>query len=124
MVRLPDIPGPIAAVIFGPLETARVLDSDTAMHRVEESYPDKCPRDVEEFFTLSLHFALNSGLITPEVDEVLDACGCNHIPASMTMLGNGVFAYGNDARECLAPFGHVFEFSRYNHGVTKGVMVR
>ena len=28
----------------------------------------------------------------------------------MTMLGNGVFAYGRKAREVLLPFGHVYEF--------------
>jgi pantoate kinase len=124
MVRLPDSSGPIAAVNFGPLDTACVLDSDAVMQRVEASYPDKCPQNVEDFFALSLHFAQNSGLITPEVEEVLEACERSHVPASMTMLGNGVFAYGNDARECLAPFGHVFECSIHGHGVTRGVMIR
>jgi hypothetical protein len=28
----------------------------------------------------------------------------------MTMLGNGVFAYGRNARDVLLPFGAVYEF--------------
>lgn len=124
MVRLRNGYGPIAAVNFGPLDTAGVLDSDIQMHRVEASYPDRCPRDVEDFFALSLQFAHESGLISPEVEEVLEACERSGVPASMTMLGNGVFAYGNDARECLSPFGHVFECSIHPHGVTRGELIR
>jgi hypothetical protein len=37
----------------------------------------------------------------------------------MTMLGNGVFAYGGKAHDLLVPFGHVYEF----HVATTGVHV-
>jgi hypothetical protein len=35
----------------------------------------------------------------------------------MTMLGNGVFAYGRKARDVLLPFGHVYEFCVADAGV-------
>jgi hypothetical protein len=33
-----------------------------------------------------------------------------NVPAGMTMLGDGVFAYGKKARELLSTFGEVYEF--------------
>jgi hypothetical protein len=35
----------------------------------------------------------------------------------MTMLGNGVFAYGRKAQDLLRPFGHVHEFHVADYGV-------
>jgi len=34
----------------------------------------------------------------------------------MTMLGNGVFGYGREARDILMPFGTVYEFHMARHG--------
>ena len=50
-----------------------------------------------------------SGLITEEVRDVTRICDAAGIASGMTMLGNGIFAYGKKAREILLPFGHVFE---------------
>lgn len=104
-----DLAGPVYAVSFGPIETPTVLGSPRQMERVAAAFPRRSPRFGKDLFALSQQFALQSGLATPEVTKVLHLCNAGHIPASMTMLGNGVFAYGTDARRILEPFGEVFE---------------
>ncbi len=115
--RMLEIGGPIAAISFGPLETSSVLASESRMRAVEAAYPGRCPDGIEDFFDLSRTFARNSGLVTEEIDAVLRACEHEGIPASMTMLGRGVFAYGEDAEDTLAPFGEVYVMERADHGV-------
>ena len=99
--------GPVAAVSLGPIHTPSVLSSAVQMERVSAAYPPDVPGTIEKFFSLSRDFALRSGLATTEVREILDACEGGGIPAAMTMLGNGVFAYGRDAEKALSPFGEV-----------------
>jgi pantoate kinase len=89
----------------GPIHTPTVLGSEETMGRVTRAFPDRCPRDLEDFFTLSRSFAEESGLITPAVRRILVSCDQRRIPASMTMLGEGVFAMGGAAIEALTPFG-------------------
>jgi pantoate kinase len=115
--RTIDIGGPIAAISFGPLETSSVLCSDETMRTVEAAYPGRCPDGIEDFFTLSRAFARNSGLVTTEIDRVLRACEQQGIPASMTMLGRGVFAFGEEAEGVLAPFGDVYVMQQADCGV-------
>ena len=98
---------PLYAVSLGPLPTASVLSSPEAMARVAAAYPDRCPRDLADFCRLSRGFAEKSGLIAPGVRRVLRACDAAGVPASMTMLGNGVFACGEDAPRVLTGFGEV-----------------
>jgi len=66
-------------------------------------------RNPEEFFQISRQFTLDSGLATKEVLEVLAACEKKNVPASMTMLGNGIFAWGAAARPVLESFGQIYE---------------
>jgi pantoate kinase len=108
--RIYDMPEPLYAVSFGPIYTPKVLGSSSQMERASIAFPKTTPGDVEDFFLLSRHFAEHSGLITREVKKVIRRCDEAEVPASMTMLGNGVFAYGRKAREVLLPFGHVYEF--------------
>jgi pantoate kinase len=107
--RYHDISGPISAVSFGPIHTPSVISSAAQMARVEEAYPVLTPTTVDEFFQASRAFALKSGLVTPEIMRVLNACAAEGVLCGMTMLGNGVFAYGKKARSVLRPFGHVFQ---------------
>jgi len=51
------------------------------------------------------------------VHEVTRLCDAAGVPSSMTMLGNGVFAYGRKARDVLLPFGHVYKFYVADAGV-------
>jgi pantoate kinase len=109
--RLPPPPFPVYAVTFGPLPSPGILGSRTAMERVKQAFPGTCPKSVEEFFILSRKFAEESDLITSDVRSGLDSCDKNGVPASMTMLGNGIFAYGEKAKKMLSGFGEVFELT-------------
>jgi pantoate kinase len=104
-----DLKEPVFAVSFGPIHTPSVLGSPQQMERVATAFPKKTPRNGNDLFTISQQFALQSGLATPEVTSVLRLCNAKNVPASMTMLGNGVFAYGLNARDLLGQFGEVFE---------------
>jgi pantoate kinase len=107
--RLFDLPEPVCAVSFGPIPTPSVLGSPEQMERVARAFPGETPRDAGHFFSLCRAFTQKSGLVTNEVQNVLQACEEEEVPASMTMLGNGVFAYGIKARTVLEPFGRVYE---------------
>ncbi|WP_292521464.1 pantoate kinase [Methanoculleus sp.] len=99
---------PLYTVSLGPLPTSSVLSSAEAMARIAAAYPDRCPRDLPDFCRLSREFAERSGLIAADVQKVLHACDTAGVPASMTMLGNGVFAAGPDAERILSRFGEVY----------------
>ncbi|MCJ7742917.1 MAG: pantoate kinase [Methanoregula sp.] len=105
-----DMPEPLYAVSFGPIHTPTVLGSSAQMERASSAFPKTTPGNVEDFFLLSRHFSEQSGLMTREVKKVIRRCDEAGVPSSMTMLGNGVFAYGRKARDVLLPFGHVYEF--------------
>ena len=107
---------PLYAVSLGPLSTASVLSSPGAMARIEAAFPDRCPRDLADFCRLSRGFADASGLVAPEVQRVLAACDAAGIPASMTMLGNGVFACGDAAGEVLSRSGDVYRLDVARRG--------
>lgn len=106
-----DLPEPLYAVSFGPISTPSVLGSPEQMERVVSAFPPGLPEDAEDFFRMSRVFAENSGLLTREAGAVIRHCTDNNVPASMTMLGNGVFAYGNKARDLLIPYGEVYAFT-------------
>jgi pantoate kinase len=108
---------PICAVAFGPMHSPRVLGSAEAMARVTAAFPGRCPEDPADFFQLSRGFAEKSGLITPRVRQALSACDQAGVPATMTMLGNGIFAYGEEAFPVLAPLGPTYRL----HGDCAGV---
>jgi pantoate kinase len=98
---------PVCAVSFGPIPTPGVLDSDDAMARVRAAFPAEEPRDLAGLVRASRAFAEASGLATDRVRDALAACDAAGVPASMTMLGDGVFATGPGAAETLARFGPV-----------------
>jgi pantoate kinase len=120
IVRLPADGEPITALTFGPLSTPDVLSSAGALARVDRAHPGRCPRDIPDFFRLSRSFAEESGFITPPVREALSACDRAGIPASMTMLGQGVFARGHGAEAVLAPFGQVLPLQVAGAGFLPG----
>ena len=105
-----DMPEPLYAVSFGPIHTPTVLGSSAQMELASSAFPKTTPGNVEDFFLLSRLFAQQSGLMTPEAQNVIRKCDAAGIPSSMTMLGNGVFAYGRKAREILLTSGLVYEF--------------
>ena len=105
-----DLPEPLYSVSFGPIHTPTVLGSPSQMEKVSRAFPSAAPCDIWDFFTFSKQFAEQSGLITDSVKKVFCICEQENVPAGMTMLGDGVFAYGKKAREVLSTFGEVYEF--------------
>ena len=108
IVRLTGPFPPLFAVTFGPLPSPGILGSPAAMERVALAFPGSCPGTIEELLTLSREFAEESGLITPDVRSALDLCDTEGVPASMTMLGNGIFAIGENALPVLSGFRGFF----------------
>lgn len=98
---------PVWAISFGPIPTPGILDSDVAMARIGAAFPVSEPRDLEGLVRASRSFAERSGLVTSRVRAALTACDEAGVPASMTMLGDGVFAAGDGADRVLAQFGRV-----------------
>jgi pantoate kinase len=111
-----DLPEPLYAVSFGPISTPSVLGSREQMERVTAAFPLRPPEDAVDFFRISRRFAEKSGLLTREAAAVIRRCADNTIPASMTMLGNGVFAYGHKARDILSASGEVYAFTVAREG--------
>jgi pantoate kinase len=116
ITRMFDLPEPLYAVSFGPISTPSVLGSPEQMERVAAAFPPGLPKDAGDFFRISRLFAEKSGLLTKDAGAVISTCADNNIPASMTMLGNGVFAYGKKARDILSPWGVVYEFTVAREG--------
>jgi pantoate kinase len=114
--RIFDLSKPIYALSFGPIPTPSILGSPEQMERVTRAFPQETPCTIEDFFTSCQSFAENSGLVTPRVQEVLRVCAAGNIMAGMTMLGNGVFAYGKNAQEALRPYGEVYECTMARDG--------
>jgi pantoate kinase len=116
ITRFFDLPESLYTISFGPISTPSVLGSQEQMDRVTAAFPQNPPQDAEGFFKLSRLFAERSGLLTPEAGAVIQKCADNGVPASMTMLGNGVFAYGQKARDILSESGEVYAFSVAGEG--------
>jgi pantoate kinase len=121
--RIPDPGRIIHAVSFGPIPTPQVLGDPARMERIDRAFPGRCPRDLGDLFSLSRSFAERSGLITPRVREVLEACDREGVRSSMTMLGEGVFAMEEEAAPVLSPFGEVFRLQIAERGFTRGEVV-
>lgn len=108
--RMMDI-RPIYAITLQPILTASILNSPEWIERITCAFPDTIPHSLDDFMILSRRFAENSGLISDDVRTVLAACDTHGILASMTMLGNGVFAIGSQALKILSGFGEVFRLT-------------
>ncbi|MDD1706416.1 MAG: GHMP kinase, partial [Methanoregulaceae archaeon] len=115
--RFHDLDEPLYALNFGPLHSPDILGSSHALQLISAAYPEEYPGSPEDFFRLSLAFAEKSGLLSPPLHELLIRCRSEGIPASMTMLGNGIFAMGEGARDFLDSYGEVLELHVASEGV-------
>jgi len=106
--RLTGIAEPVYAMSFGPIHTPSVLGSPEQMARVAAAFPAGEPATLSEFFARARAFADRSGLVTGRVKKVLSACDAAGVMASMTMLGEGVFACGDQAPPVLSRFGGTY----------------
>ena len=117
ILRSFDLIEPVSAVSFGPIHTPSVLGSPSQMEQVAAAFPKNQPSTVKEFFACCREFSRASGLETPFVQRVLARCDDNGIAAAMTMLGEGVFAYGNHAPGTLQEFGEVYVMGMARDGI-------
>ena len=117
ILRCFDLDAPVCAVSFGPIHTPDVLGSPAQMARVASAFPERQPETCMDFFACCREFSAGSGLETSSVQRVLAECDRYRIPAAMTMLGDGVFAYGDQACDVLRPFGEVYEMGMAEAGV-------
>jgi len=92
-------------ISFGGISTHDVITSHEKMEQVAAAFPEQEPATLAEFMENSLSFTEKSGLLPPDLLPVLAACKAAGVPASMTMLGNGVFAVGPAAEKVLKQFG-------------------
>lgn len=115
IIRLSDT-RMLFAVTMSPIKTSDILQSPARMRKISAAFPDVKPRSLDELILVSRKFADRSGLLSDEVRKVLSACDANGIPASMTMLGNGVFGLGTDAFHILKEFGEVFRLTPAQSG--------
>ncbi|MFZ0006410.1 pantoate kinase [Methanoregula sp.] len=112
-----DLDAPVCAISFGPIHTPEVLGSPSRMARVAEAFPKRQPADAMDFFSCCREFSSESGLETPTIQRVLAVCDSQDIPAAMTMLGEGVFAYGDRACDVLSSFGEVYKMHVAKSGI-------
>lgn len=119
IIRRYDMDRPVFILNFGPLPTAGILGEKSAVDRINGACTGRCPKTPEEFFRISRDFSEESALITAEIREVFTACDQEEIPACMTMLGNGVFAYGDEAAPVLREFGVPQEVRMSKTGFTR-----
>lgn len=104
----------VLCVVAGKLETKSVL-SDPVKRAGVNAAGGRCLADLmkdptlDNFLLQSQRFARESGLLTPALDAAMHAAS-PHGKASMSMLGNSLFAFGNVPRlaDALRPFGEVF----------------
>ncbi|MBP2132237.1 pantoate kinase [Methanomicrobium sp. W14] len=108
IIRKYDMDKTISALSFGPLPTNKVLKNKTVMENISKAFSDECPENPDDFFRIARNFAENSGLISDRIREVFNECDLRNIPVAMTMLGEGVFAYGEKAPGILSRFGEVY----------------
>lgn len=99
---------PIYALTMSPIKTSSVLSSQEMIAKISNAYPHREPKDLDDILQLSREFAEKSGLIPDEIRPVLAACDDMRVPASMTMLGCGVFAIGKKAEAVLKKFGNIY----------------
>jgi len=99
----------IYSVSFGEISTPDIISSCEDMKRVSDAFPEKEPATLMQLMENSRLFAEKSGFVTRKVRNILKLCDASHVPASMTMLGEGVFAIGRDALSILEKFGTVYE---------------
>ncbi len=91
----------VAILVFGPIETKKILSSKEALERVIRAFGNKHYEllenfSVENFCKLSKQFAIEAGLINDRLLLLLRKAGEYGLYGSMLMLGDGIFLFGDD----------------------------
>ena len=110
--RIPVPPLPISYVVRGPISTREVLSDERAMKAVNLAGKQALKELLNEptlanFMILSRRFTLESGLASDWALEAIQAVEAAGGSASMIMLGDAVFAWGEESEKALKEFGEV-----------------
>jgi pantoate kinase len=110
--RIPVSPIPISYVMRGPISTREVLSDARAMRAVnaagEEALKELLMKPTfASFMRLSRSFTIQSGLASDWALQAIEAVEATGGMASMIMLGDAVFAWGEGSAEALQAFGDV-----------------
>ncbi|MDD4652785.1 MAG: pantoate kinase [Methanothrix sp.] len=110
--RIPVPPLPISYVVRGPISTKQVLSDERVMAAVNAAGKSALKELLKRptfanFLKLSRRFTLNSCLASDWAIQAIEAVEAAGGLASMIMLGDAVFAFGETAAEALGSFGQV-----------------
>ncbi len=112
--RIEGTPGLVLAVVGGQLMTAGVLDDQDTVSRINREGGRRVSEllerpSIENLMRLSATFAIDTGLVSNEVRSAMDSTSSAGL-ASMSMLGNSVFAIGQTAElaSLLSSHGKVY----------------
>lgn len=110
--RIPVPPVPISYVVHGPISTREVLSDEKVMKTVnaagEAALKDLLNKPTfANFMRLSRRFTSESGLASDWALAAIEAVEAAGGAASMIMLGDAVFAWGQESEEALQAFGEV-----------------
>ncbi len=110
--RIPVPPLPISYVVRGPISTREVL-SDAGTMKAVNSAGERALTEllkkptVADFMRLSQRFTLESGLASDWALQAIETVQAAGSSASMIMLGDAVFAWGEESEKALKEFGEV-----------------
>ena len=110
--RIPAPPLPISYVVRGPISTRKVL-SDAGTMKAVNSAGKRALKELlkkptfANFMRLSHRFTLVSGLASDWALQAIEAVEAAGGRASMIMLGDAVFAWGEESEKALRAFGEV-----------------
>jgi pantoate kinase len=121
--RIPVPPLPISFVVKGPISTKAVLSDETVMRDVNRAgvaaLKDLLKKPTfPNFMLLSRRFTVQSGLASDWALQTIEAVQAAGGLASMIMLGDAVFAWGEGGvcRQALQDFGEVHTTSISQRG--------
>lgn len=95
----------IYCLSFGEIVTQSVINSEETMRKVNNAFPQSIPQNTDEFMINSRAFARTGGLLDSKLEEIIESCEKEGVVCSMTMLGRGVFAFGEKAKEVFELYG-------------------
>jgi pantoate kinase len=104
----------VLCIIDKKISTQSILTNPSHMKKIQK-YGNLCTNKIlenpsmENMFTLAKWFAIQTGLISPNIQSALESIK-NHANASQCMLGNSIFAIGDTEKivQKLSNFGEVF----------------
>ncbi len=117
--RIPVPPLAVSLLIFGPIPTAQIIGDKKAVrainaHGIQALKSLNKKPTFNHFMNLSREFATNSGLMSEQALDAIEAVEATGGLASMAMIGDAIFAI--DPAGALDEFKHVVKTTLYHCG--------